>query len=235
MAHAYKHLVFDCDGVLWQGTNDGYFQCYHRAAVEAGIELDFEVARQRILVNWGKSAQLEVEGMIPEHPALVPVVVRRYRELVRSDFFLDTAVLVPGAKETLCELSGSYRLSALTGMNTQNLTRLFQRFHLYPHFRHVISTDDTEDPDKQKASGYHLRQLMQHEGLKPHEALCVGDAATDVQMAKSQGVDVVAVLTGHLSEEEARALYVTAILVTINDLPEWLSAQALNADCERNS
>jgi hypothetical protein len=48
----YAHLVFDCDGVHWQGRNEGYFKCYHCAAVESSIDLDFAVARERILQNW---------------------------------------------------------------------------------------------------------------------------------------------------------------------------------------
>lgn len=224
MNPGYRHLVFDCDGVLWQGTNEGYFHCYHRAATDAGIHLDFDVARKRILANWGKSARTEIEGMIPEHPKKVPEVLDRYRKLVRSDLFLDTAALVPGTGATLAQLSGSYALSAITGMNADNLTRLLARFQIRHLFRHAISTAETDDPDKQKATGYHLRDLMAGEGLAPHEVLVVGDATTDVHMARSQGTDIVVVLTGHLSQNEARQLGVGDILPAITDLPAWLDA-----------
>lgn len=224
MSHLHRHIVFDCDGVLWQGTNEGYFHCYHRAAVDAGIHLDFDVARERILANWGKSARTEIEGMIPEHPKKVPEVLDRYRALVRSDLFLGTATLVPGTETTLAKLSETYALSAITGMNADNLKRLLARFHIGHRFLHAISTAETDDPDKQKATGYHLRELMAGEGLAPHEVLVVGDATTDVHMARSQGADIVVVLTGHLSEAEARQLGVTDILPAITDLPAWLQA-----------
>ena len=223
MGNAYKHLVFDCDGVLWQGTNDGYFVCYHRAATEAGIGLDFDLARERILKNWGKSARMEVEGMIPEYPDRVNDVVARYRKLVRSDLFLSTASLVPGTGETLKVLSRKFGLSAITGMNFANLTRLLSRFELRQHFKHAISTSETDDPAQQKATGYHLRQLMEQEGLGSGDVLVVGDALSDVQMARSQGVDIVAVLTGHLTEEEARRLGVTKTLPDVTALTEWLA------------
>jgi FMN phosphatase YigB (HAD superfamily) len=68
-----KHIVFDCDGVLWDGTNEGYVQCYHRAALEAGAAIDYALANQRILANWGTSAQQEIEGLLPDHPHLVAI------------------------------------------------------------------------------------------------------------------------------------------------------------------
>lgn len=224
-----KHIVFDCDGVLWEGTNDGYFKCYHQAALEAGIEIAYEVARQRILAYWGQSAEREVEQMIPEHPDRVPSVLRNYQRLIRSDLFLSTAALIGGVPETLDQLARSYRLSAITGMNTDNLGKLLDRFRLRPYFQHLLSSGETDDPDKQKATGYHLRQLLEGEGLEPGEALCVGDALCDVQMAQRRQVPIVVVLTGHLTEVEARALGVAGVLPSLRFLPEWIVRRGRDA------
>ena len=218
-----KHIVFDCDGVLWQGTNEGYVQCYHRAAVEAGIEIDYALARQRILAIWGTSAQHEVQSMIPDHPHLVAEVVQRYRRLVRSDLFSSAAALVPGTRQTLQTLSRHYGLSAVTGMNADNLGKLFERFDLRRYFRHAISTGETNDPAQQKRTGFHLRQVLDRESVAPHEALCVGDAAVEVEMAQRQQVPVVIVLTGHLDERQARDLNVRAVLRSVADLPAWIA------------
>jgi phosphoglycolate phosphatase len=217
-----KHIVFDCDGVLWDGTNEGYVRCYHRAAVEAGVDLDYGLARQRILANWGTSARHEVEGLLPDHPHLVADVVQRYRRLVRSDLFLSTAAPVAGVKQALEALSARHGLSAITGMNTENLGTLMDRFGLRALFRHVVSTGEVNDPAQQKRTGFHLRQVLDREGVAPHEALCVGDALVDVRMAQSQRVPVVVVLTGHLDQQQARDLKVQAILASVADLPAWI-------------
>ena len=219
---ALKHIVFDCDGVLWQGTNEGYFKCYHLAALEAGVELDFKVAKERILQNWGQSVQLEVEGMLPNHPERVPEVVRRYGRLVRSDFFLNSASLVPGVSQTLEKLARHYALSAITGMNAENVGEMFTRFGLRRFFRHALSSAETDDPEKQKCMGYHLGQLLEWEQLAPDEVLCIGDAVPDVQMAGRQRVPIVVVLTGHLTAEQARGLGVRQIISSVADLPAWL-------------
>ena len=219
-----KHIVFDCDGVLWDGTNEGYFRCYHSAAVEAGIHLDFEVARERILRNWGQSAWLEIQGMLPDHADRVPEVERIYRRLVRSDLFLSAAALIPGVEPTLQALARDYGLSAISGMNTDNLEKLLGRFQLRPLFRHVLSTAETDDPLQQKFTGYHLGQLLQSEQLAPEEVVCVGDALPDVQMAQRQRVPIVIVLTGHLAEDEGRKLDVQGILPSLADLPQWIAS-----------
>lgn len=220
-----RHIIFDCDGVLWQGTNEGYFLCYHRAALEAGIEIDFGLARERILQNWGQSARIEVEGMIPEFPDRIDEVTANYRRLVRSDLFLGTASPVPGVNECLEALGRDHPLSVITGMNGDNLPRLLDRFGLRSHFRHAISTADTNDPDKQKPTGYHLRRLLQVEGLDPQQVLCVGDATSDILMARSQSVPIVIVLTGHLTEAEARDHGIADILPSVAELPAWIQAR----------
>lgn len=224
-----KHIVFDCDGVLWQGTNEGYVKCYHRAAVEAGIELDYALARERILAFWGTSALHEVQGMLPEHPQRVAEVVERYRVLIRSDYFLDTASLVPGVDRALDTLSRHYGLSAVTGMNADNLTKLMDRFSLRARFRHVLSTGDLSEPAQQKCTGYHLQQVLDRESLAPHEALVVGDAPVDVEMARNKQVPAIVVLTGHLNRKEAHALGVETVLPCVTDLPAWLAEQRQRA------
>jgi len=218
-----KHIVFDCDGVLWEGTNEGYVKCYYQAARDAGIDLDYALARERILAHWGRSAQQEIEAMIPEHLHRVEEVEQRYRRHIRSDLFLSTAALVPGARETLQALSRCYALSAVTGMDADNLRTLLRRFELRGLLQHTISTGETNDPAQQKGTGYHLGQLLSQEALAPHEALCVGDAPVDVEMARRQQVPVVVVLTGHLDEHAARKLNVRHILASVADLPAWLA------------
>ena len=73
------------------------------------------------------------------------------------------------------------------------------------------------------APGFHLRQVLDRESVAPHEALCVGDAAVEVEMAQRQQVPVVIVLTGHLDERQARDLNVRAVLRSVADLPAWIA------------
>ena len=161
-----KHIIFDCDGVLWEGTNEGYVRCYHRAAVEVGIELDYGVARERIVANWGRSAQHEIEGMIPEHPECVGEVVRRYRRLVRSDLFLERRG--PDPRRARDPAIAPAALSALGdhGDERRQPRHAAVRFKLRGYLRHALSTGDSDDPARQKHTGYHLRQLLEWEARR---------------------------------------------------------------------
>jgi phosphoglycolate phosphatase-like HAD superfamily hydrolase len=114
-------------------------------------------------------------------------------------------------------------------MNSQNLDILLARFRLRSLFQHVVSTGDISEPQKQKRTGYHLGKLLREEGLKPDEALVVGDAVVDVQMARQQHVPLIVVLTGHLDRQQARELGVETVLPSIADLPEWLESAAIGS------
>jgi phosphoglycolate phosphatase-like HAD superfamily hydrolase len=153
--------------------------------------------------------------------------LERYERLVRSDLFLSTAALIPGADRTVRQLAGDFGISAITGMNADNLQQILARFQLQGLFRHAISTSETDDPARQKPTGYHLGQLLAAEGLTPDEVLCVGDATSDVEMARRRRVPIVVVLTGHLTESQARQLGVYDVLPSVCDLPAWIARHSL--------
>ncbi len=66
------------------------------------------------------------------------------------------------------------------------------------------------------------RQLCLEEGLAAQETLCVGDAKSDVSMARSCGIEMAVVLTGALDRHGAEALDVNWILDSLADLPNML-------------
>ena len=80
---------------------------------QAGIELDYELAKTRILKNWGMAPRSEIAGMILEHPERVDEVLEHYERLIRSNLFLDTAQLVPGVGEIIGGSQREERLDML--------------------------------------------------------------------------------------------------------------------------
>lgn len=222
-----RHLVFDFDGVLVRGTNEAYFRCYEWAAREAGIPLSSAVVHERILMNWGESVRKEVEGLLPDHPEKVNEVIARYESKIEEEMLL-SAVLIPGAAETLTQLSEQYSLSIISGMNIRSLKILLSRFGIEPCLVDYVSTCRSHDPAKQKSTGYHLGELMKTRGLASSEVICVGDGSSDVSMAQNKGVRIVVVLTGILDEPSARRLGVSDILPDVSALPEWLRKETYN-------
>ena len=219
-----KHIVFDCDGVLWQGTNEGYLACYHGAAVEAGIEIDLRAGQPADPRQLGSIRPARNRGDDPRPSAPRRGSVRALSPTRAFRSFSGHRHARSRRPASLAALSRRYGLSAITGMNADNLAKLLDRFELRAFFRHAISSGEANDPAQQKRTGFHLRQVLDWEAVAPHEALCVGDALVDVQMARQQQVPIVVVLTGHLDERQARDLGVEAILRSVADLPAWIAA-----------
>ena len=67
-----------------------------------------------------------------------------------------------------------------------------------------------------------LQEIMKTLGFGPEQTLFVGDAKSDVLMARQAKVEPVAVLTGHLDRKEAQALGVKYIIENVTHLPEVL-------------
>ena len=46
-----KLIIFDFDGVIITGSNDGYIKSYHHALESVGVNLEPEEERRRILAH----------------------------------------------------------------------------------------------------------------------------------------------------------------------------------------
>src|SRR5262249_34455696 len=86
----------------------------------------------------------------------------------------------------------------------------------------LVSTIDTDDPEKQKTSGFHLKAAMQHYGWKAEDIIVVGDALSDIKMAHSQNVQCIVVLSGFLERDVALEKGAMAVIESLEGLPELL-------------
>jgi phosphoglycolate phosphatase-like HAD superfamily hydrolase len=68
-----------------------------------------------------------------------------------------------------------------------------------------------------------LIKALDHFGVKPEEAVYVGDAKADIMAAKSAGLVSIAVLTGALTREEAEELETDHIVDDATKVPEVLA------------
>ena len=67
-----------------------------------------------------------------------------------------------------------------------------------------------------------LEKIMSTQKVSPSEAIFVGDAESDVKMAKNARVKPIVVLTGHLSKSQAKELNVEYIIEDVTKLEEVL-------------
>ncbi|MEJ2591051.1 MAG: HAD family hydrolase [Candidatus Thiodiazotropha sp.] len=214
-------LVLDFDGVIADGTNRAYIDAYLEAIRATGLRLPQTLLEARILQHWGASPRMELAGALVEAPDQVDAALDHYqRHIVQH--LRAAARPIEGVLEAVATLAQRYRLYVISGMGQVALDGVVRDFGLEGAFQRVVSTSGSDEPWRQKRSGYHLRQLLAEAALRPHQVLCVGDAESDIAMARSCGVEPVAVLSGNLSREAAQRLGVAWILPSLVALPGFL-------------
>lgn len=219
-----KLIIFDWDDVITLGSKEGYFACYHAALAAVDVHLSPEEEYKRILAKWSKPVKEELKELLKEHPQLVDQALEIYKK-EKDRIFLKKLHLLKNTNETLERLSSQYTLAVATG-NTEQMIRgkIIPHFNIPSVFSYILSSHDVRDAQKTKPHPYMLEAIMKKQKVSPRETIYVGDAWTDVQMAKNARVLPVVVLTGHLSKQEAENLKVKWIIPDITHLPEVLNA-----------
>lgn len=219
-----KLIIFDWDDVFTLGSKEGYFECYHKAITGVGVKLSPEEERKRILDKWGRSPQRAViPHLLKERPELVAKAVKIHDKHFFGNTFMKNLTLVKRVIKLLNELAQKYTLSIATGQHPKLFNeKIMPKFHIPNVFSKIIFSCDIKNPEKQKPHPYALQKIMRDLGFKPEETIFVGDAKSDVEMARNTKVTPVVVLTGHLSKKEAEKLGVKYILRDITEIEKFL-------------
>jgi phosphoglycolate phosphatase len=131
--------------------------------------------------------------------------------------------LFPGVRELLQDLHGAgYRLAVATGKSRRGLDHALESTALRRYFAASRCADET-NPKPHPAM---LLELMEQLAAAPGQALMIGDTSHDLEMARSAGVDAVAVSYGAHPGEALRALSPRACVASIAELRAWLTANA---------
>ncbi len=218
-----KLIVFDWDDVFTLDAKKGYFACYHETLAELGVHLSPEEEKKRILAKWSQPYREELGELLKENPALLDKACEIFKGKWFGDTFLNALKLVDGSIELLERLKKKYALCIATGVHPILLKeKIMPKFNVPNVFSQITSAYDIKDAGKQKPHPFMLEQIMKKQKAKPSETVFVGDAKTDVQMARNAGVTPIVVLTGHLSRKEAEELGVKHIIVDVTHLEEVL-------------
>jgi len=214
-----KLIVFDWDDVFTLGSKEGYIRCLHETLAALGVQLDAAEEHRRILSTWSQPHRAELQNLLREHPQLVNAACEIYEDKFFGDTFVDSLRYVEGANELLLRLKDKYKLAIATGAHPVVLReRVMPRFNVPDVFDQIISGYDIDDPRKQKPHPYMLEEILSAQHVASDEAILVGDAKSDVQMARNAKVEPVVVLTGHLSKCEAEQLAVKHVIDTVAEL-----------------
>lgn len=213
-------IMFDLDGVLFEGTNEGYFDCHRYALESVGIGVSPEKLEQYLLKYWSHPHEFQLSLFTNDKDTLAHAC-RAYEEYLFSEKFAKRITEIPGAAHAVKELSGnSYYLAAATGMHHKQIPDALANIGIDVNlFAVCVSAYQLPNDELQKPNPYMLNTILGKLGVSPACALYVGDSRTDMQMAKAAGVIAVAVLTGNMSRSDAENIGSDIILESIRGLP----------------
>ena len=206
-----KAIIFDVDGVLVD-SNKTIVEAYQKTAEKLGlrvpsphevIDLMGRPLVEIVRILWSKSD--------------VELYVEEFRKL-----FMDENLVIPaieGAVATVEKIGQSgFRIGVISGK-----IMFFIKKHLREAgfninwFEVIVSFETTK---KHKPDSEPLLYAINQLGVKPDEAVYVGDAISDYECAKNAKVEYFAVLTGSLRREDLEKLGVKNIVDSVVELPD---------------
>ncbi len=218
-----KLIIFDWDDVFTLGSKEGYIKCLHETLISLGVQLDPEEEHQRIISTWSQPHRAELKNLLRERPELLDKACDIYEEKFFGSSFVEALTYVEGANELLVRLKKQYKLAVATGAHPVVLReRVMPRFNVPDVFNQIISGYDIDDVEKQKPHPHMVEKIMGEQGVAPSETVLVGDAKSDVQMARNGKIEPIVALTGHLSRREAEELEVKHIIEDVTKLESVL-------------
>lgn len=219
-----KLIIFDWDDVFTLGSTEGYYECYRQALRGVGVDLGSEEEDRRIRAKWGSGHAAQIKDLLREKPELVEKAIEIYENNFFGETFVNCLSIVPGSQDMLKDLAEKgYILTVATGGHPEVFKkRILPKFNIPDVFAQILTIYDIDDIAHAKPHPYMVEKILETQNILPNEAVVVGDAANDMQMAFSAGVTPIAVLTGHLNREQAEGLSVSYIIESVTDLPDLL-------------
>lgn len=127
--------------------------------------------------------------------------------------------LLPGARSVLRELQRKFLIGIVSSGSGWRVRRQIREFNLK---RCISVCVCSEDAPKRKPDPAPLKVALRKLGLSPGEALYVGDAPEDIEMARRAGVIPIGVLGPFPTEKRLRSAKPDLILKSVRDLPKYL-------------
>jgi phosphoglycolate phosphatase len=210
----YPLVVFDWDGTLLDSTA-GIALAIQDAARDMGLPVPSRDAANHV-IGLGLHDALNTAV-----PSLAPAQYAAFVEHYRKHFFAqeESMSLFDGIPELLRDLHArGHELAVATGKSRKGLDRALAATGLGPLFVATRCADETH-PKPHPAM---LLELMQVRGRSAPELLMIGDTSHDLGMAKSAGVDAIAVTYGAHAGEGLRGLAPRACVESVTELRQWL-------------
>lgn len=214
MGKAYRLVVFD-----WEGTlGDTLGQILNHVAKEARRlqfgELDEQLARQSVELGLVKAVKKVFPHLNQDQQEQLLQAVNQSLVSRTTDVYL-----MPGAKSIISRLHrAGIELAIASNKGHQSLQRVLHLCELDKIFKVTRSAGQTPP----KPCPQMLEEIMGEFDVAPEETLMVGDSVTDIEMAKSIGIDAIGVDFYHQQEATLRAAGALTVIDDYEHLADYL-------------
>lgn len=138
---------------------------------------------------------------IPEYPERIDEAVEMAKP-VYGEVSGTIAQPYPGAVELLKALHGKRKVALATNKIRPATIKLFDKLDITKYFDFLVCAGDVPQVKPDPAC---VNLVLDHFGMKPEEAIMVGDTPVDVKTAANAGVETIAVTYGMAMPEDVIA------------------------------
>lgn len=187
----YKHIIFDIDGTL-QNSEKAVLLSWQRL-VKTMLKKELSLEDLRCTLGIPGEAGLQLLGIKDMEKG-----ARLWFEYF--DQYRLQIPLFPGIRRTIQELHcAGFTLGVVTSKTKEEYAQDFHPYGLDSYFDTVICMDDTQ---MHKPNPEPMEEYLRRTGIKPTEALYVGDSVYDQQCARASGVDFAYAGWSHQNTDE---------------------------------
>ncbi len=220
-----KMILIDVDGTLVDSVPDLAFcvdemmralgrPAYGEARVRDWVGNGVEPLVRRALIG-----RLEGEPEEGDFQRAYPVFLELYAENTSK-----RSLLYPGVRDGLDYLkSRGFALGCVTNKAGQFTEPLLRDLGLRDDFGIVVAGDTLP---KKKPDPLPLLHSAEHFGVKPADALMIGDSLSDVKAARAAGFSIVCMSYGYNHGQDIREAHPDAVIDSMAQLPGLLEKAA---------
>jgi len=134
------------------------------------------------------------------------------------------SLLYPGVRKGLDYLrQQGYRLGCVTNKAKQFTLPLLRELGIHDDFEIVIAGDSLP---KKKPDPLPLLHAAEQLGVKPSDAMMIGDSQSDVKAARAAGFQIVCMSYGYNHGEDIRSYHPDAVLDSLSEIRSLLESAA---------
>lgn len=213
----YSLILFDLDGTLtdpWEGITASVLYALNKMNIE-------EPDRHKLTAFIGPPLVESFEEFYGLDPEQAWLAVEYYREYFAEQGMYQNRVY-SGIPQLLQDLhSHGATLGVATSKPTFFSEQILRHFHLDTYFARVIGSNMD---GSRVAKGDIIRVALEQIGSSPSTALMVGDRKHDIEGARQNHMDSLAVAYGYGSREELAAAQPSYLAASVAELHRLLMA-----------